>query len=93
MALNKRIDFSKKAKPTGLRFKGSHEKLKSKYYKRPERVLSEKGLEKAKHDGLVYYDPRLTKGDMRQTDKFAQGGILDWAWLNQKLTLSELFSK
>lgn len=74
--LNKKIDFSKRAKPTGLRFKGSHKKLGSKYYKRPERVLSAQGLERAKESGVVYLDNRLTKGDMRQSDRFAHGGII-----------------
>lgn len=86
--LNKKIDLSKKAKPTGYRFKGTHNELKSKYYKRPERVLSEKQLHNQLKKGLVYYEPRLTKGDIRQDSKFARGGVVNfgwlWSWLNQK---------
>lgn len=74
--LNKRIDVSKKAKPSGWRFKGSHKDLKSKYYKRPQRELGPRQLENAKESGLVYYEPRLSKGDMRHQDRFEKGGSL-----------------
>ena len=84
--LNKKIDLSKKAKPTGLRFKGSHKKLGSKYYKRPERVLSAGQLHDQIKKGLVYYEPRLSKGDVRQHSRFAKGGIIGGfiSWLNEK---------
>lgn len=92
MAINKKIDVSKKAKPTGLRFKGSHKKLGSLYYKRPEKVLSEKELKKYEHKGLVYYEPRLNKGDASYSKKFEFGGILQSElnnWLNEKISWSD----
>lgn len=89
--LNKRIDTSKKAKPTGLRFKGSKKKLGSKYYKRPERVLTAKGLERAKDSGVVYLENRLSKGDMRQHERFEHGGTIAASFLTKKVSLKDIF--
>ena len=91
--LKKKVDVSKREKPTGLRFKGTKKALGKKYFLRPERILGERALANAKHKGLVYYEPRLSKSDMRQDRKFAQGGIIASAinFLNKKVTLSDLF--
>lgn len=92
MSINKAIDVSKKAKPTGYRFKGSHKKLGSRYYRRPENVLSAEALAKAKHSGLVVYEPRLNKGDLSQKRRFNAGGIVESvkSFLSKKVTLSDL---
>jgi len=86
MSLNKKIDLSKKAKPTGYRFKGSHKKLGSKYYKRPERVLGEKAFHDQLKKGLVYYEPRMSKGDVSQSSRFGHGGVIGgfFKWLTEK---------
>lgn len=76
MSSNKKIDISKKAKPTGYRFKGNHKKLGSRYYQRPENVLSAKEFEKAKHSGLVVYEPRLNKGDLSPRSRYEHGGAI-----------------
>lgn len=91
--INKAIDIRKKAKPAGWRFKGDHKKLGSRYYKRPENVLSAAALDRAKHSGLVVYEPRLNKADLSQKKRFEEGGMIESikSFLNKKVTLADLF--
>lgn len=86
MALNKKIDKSKKAKPVGLRFRGTHKQLGDKYYKHPERVLGERALHNAEAKGLVYYEPRLSKGDVNQTHRFEKDRPLGIHVINQGIS-------
>lgn len=90
--LNKTIDKSKRAKPRGWRFKGSHAKLGSRYYKQPSRVLSSDEFERAKNRGLVTYEPRLGKADANQANRFSLGGFIDMDFLTTKVSFAELFT-
>lgn len=90
--LNKTIDKSKRAKPTGWRFKGKKAKLGDKYYKQPRRVLSEEGFERAKNRGLVTYEPRLGKSDSNQANRFDIGGLIDMDFLTTRVSFMELFT-
>ncbi len=90
---DKAIDLSKKAKPSRWRFKGNHEKLGKLYYKRPENVLSAAALDRAKHSGLVVYEPRLSKSDMSQQKRYSTGGLVETikSFLSEKVKLEDLF--
>lgn len=72
--MDKKRDISRKAKPTGYRFKGSHKKLGSKYYQRPQNVLSASEFREEKHKGLIAYEPRNTKGDIHPRSYYEYGG-------------------
>lgn len=92
-SINKAIDVSKKAKPAGWRFKGDHKKLGKRYYQRPQNVLTAAKLDRAKHSGLVVYEPRLNKADLSQKKRFEKGGLIETvkSFLNKKVTLEDLF--